>query len=75
MARVEVTQEEIKALNDLMEDAKCPIEMGKILFEFREKVVKAFKKEMMQKQEQAAKNIMKQNPKLLAQVAKEVDSD
>ena len=75
MPKVNITKNEIQALDMLMKDAKMPMEMGYTLVEFKKKIIEAFNKEMEQQQKEAAKAVIKQSPKLLAQVAKEIDDD
>ena len=75
MVEVELSGEEIKALHELMNDAKAPIDMGYILGSFKIKVAKAWQDDMMQQQKQAAKAIVKNDKKLLKEIAKELEED
>ena len=49
MVKVEINVEEIRALDELMKDAKCPIPMGLKLGLFRIRVQEAFNKDQESK--------------------------
>ena len=49
---------EVKALDELMKDAKCPIQMGLILGLFRGKIQEAFNKDMKKQQMEKAKEML-----------------
>ena len=59
MVLVDIKAMEVKALDELMKDAKCPIQMGLILGLFRTKVQEAFNKDIKKQQTEQAKEILK----------------
>lgn len=58
MVLVEMNPQEVKALDELMKDAKCPIQMGLILGLFRTKIQEAFNKDMKKRQKEQARVIL-----------------
>ena len=57
MVKVDIEENEIKALDDLMKDAKCPVEMGAILYGLRKKIYESWKKDFDAKQKELAKQL------------------
>jgi hypothetical protein len=58
MVKIELTDEEIKALDLLMKDAKTPIDLGWVLQNLKIKIGEAWKKEFESKQKELAKQLM-----------------
>jgi len=58
MVKIDIEENEIKALDDLMKDAKCPVEMGAILYHLKTKIYEAWKKDFESKQKELAEKML-----------------
>lgn len=58
MVKIDIEEQEIKALDDLMKDAKCPVEMGAILYSLKQKIYDAWKKDFESKQKELAEKML-----------------
>jgi len=58
MVKVDIDENEIKALDALMKDCKVPVDMGWILQNLKIKIGEAWKKEFETKQKELAKQLM-----------------
>lgn len=58
MVLVDINITEVKAIDELYKDAKCPIPMGLVLGLLRTKIQEAFNKEMKKQQKEQAKAIL-----------------
>jgi len=58
MVKIDIDENEIKALDALMKDAKCPVDMGWILQNLKIKIGEAWKKDFEAKQKELAKQLM-----------------
>lgn len=63
MVKVEIEEHEIKALDELMKDAKCPIEMGAILMGLKQKIYESWKKDFESKQKELAHKLVEEKDK------------
>jgi len=60
MVSVDIDENEIKALDDLMKDAKCPVEMGAVLYGLKVKIYKAWKTDFDSKQKEVAQKLLEE---------------
>jgi hypothetical protein len=58
MVKIDLDENEIKALDALMKDAKCPVDMGWILQNLKIKIGESWKKEFDVKQKELAKQLI-----------------
>jgi len=58
MVKVDIDENEIKALDALMKDAKCPVDMGWILQNLKIKIGKAWKEKFELDQLEMAKKMI-----------------
>ena len=58
MVKVDLNENEIKALDALMKDCKTDIEMGFILYSLKQKIYEAWKKDFESKQKELAEKLV-----------------
>jgi hypothetical protein len=58
MVKIDLDENEIKALDALMKDCKTDIEMGFILYSLKQKIYDAWKKDFESKQKELAEKML-----------------
>lgn len=58
MVKIEVDEQEIQALDIVFKEAKVPLEVGAIIINFRNKLLREFKKDFDSKQKEKAKELL-----------------
>jgi hypothetical protein len=71
MVKVNISNEEIQALDVLIKDAKMPSKMGYVLEVFKQEIVKAFQEEQKAQRKDQAKELVLNDKKLLKKIMKE----